>query len=79
MSAQKGINGGGAAGASTMGGADACRSALAAPEAIRARKAPGRTRTATRRDDDTTLPRMSGDAGLLMSTTTSEAESCDVT
>jgi len=37
VSAQKGINGGGAAGASTMGGADACRSALAAPDAIRAR------------------------------------------
>jgi hypothetical protein len=32
------------------------------------------TRTPLRRDDDTTLPRMAGDAGLLMSTTTSELE-----
>ncbi len=32
------------------------------------------TRTQSRRDDDTTLPRMAGDAGLLMSTTTSESE-----
>jgi hypothetical protein len=38
------------------------------------------SRTKSRRDDETTLPRMTGDAGLLMSTTTSEFETpCVVT
>ena len=32
------------------------------------------TRTPSIRDDETTLPRMTGDAGLLMSITTSESE-----
>ena len=32
------------------------------------------TRTQSIRDDETTLPRMTGDAGLLMSITTSESE-----
>jgi hypothetical protein len=32
------------------------------------------TRTPSRNDEETTLPRMTGDAGLLMSTTTSELE-----
>ena len=32
------------------------------------------TRTPPRRDDETTLPRMTGDAGLLTSTTTSALE-----
>ena len=36
-------------------------------------------RTQSRRDDETTLPRMTGDAGLLMSTTTSESEKCATT
>ena len=36
-------------------------------------------RTKSRRDDDTTLPRMTGDAGLLMSTTTSDLETHAVT
>ncbi|KOO34114.1 hypothetical protein Ctob_015799 [Chrysochromulina tobinii] len=37
------------------------------------------TRTPPRRDDETTLPRMTGDAGLLTSTTTSELESAAAT
>ena len=56
--------GGVAADASIMDGADA---------------ALGHTRTPSRRDDDTTLPRMTGDAGLLMSTTTSELENSAAT
>jgi len=56
-----------------------CGRKRGAPDAIRARKAPGRTRTWSRRDDDTTLPRMTGDAGLLISTTTSESDPCAVT
>ena len=52
-----------------MDGADAS----AAPEAICATRLRA-SRTSFRRDDDTTLPRMTGDAGLLMSTTTSELE-----
>ena len=32
------------------------------------------TRTPPRRDDETTLPRMTGDAGLLTSITTSASE-----
>ena len=31
------------------------------------------------RDEETTLPLMTGDAGLLMSTTTSESDNCPVT
>ena len=57
-----------------MDGADAS----AAPEAICATRLRA-SRTSFRRDDDTTLPRMSGDAGLLMSTTTSESEERAVT
>jgi hypothetical protein len=57
-----------------MEGADAS----AAPDAIRARgrgrKIGSRARTPSRRDDETTLPRTAGDAGLLMSTTTSESD-----
>jgi hypothetical protein len=52
-----------------MGGTDAS----AAPEAIRAPQLRA-SRTPSRRDDDTTLPRMTGVAGLLMSTTTSLLE-----
>ena len=37
------------------------------------------TRTPPRRDDETTLPRMTGDAGLLMSTTTSASDTCAAT
>ncbi len=33
-------------------------------------------RTRFMRDEETTLPWMTGDAGLLMSTTTSELDSC---
>jgi len=50
-----------------------------APDAISARKTPGRTRTPSRTVDETTLPRMTGDAGLLMSTTTSESDRYAVT
>ena len=55
-------------------GADACGVARGDPRPqLRA------TRTPSRRDDDTTLPRMTGDVGLLMSTTTSESDPCAVT
>ena len=65
----------GAADASMMDG----EGASAAPDAICTRETPDCTRTPSRRDDDTTLPRMTGDAGLLMSITTSELEYCPVT
>ena len=65
---------GGAADASIMDGADAC----ATPDAIRAPLL-WIARTPSRRDDDTTLPRMTGDAGLLISTTTSESDHAAVT
>ena len=68
-----GISGGGTAGASMMYGADA--------SATRRSAVPSQPRsqnwvalTPARRDDDTTLPRITGDAGLLMSTTVSELE-----
>jgi len=67
----KDISSGGVEGASTMDGADAS----AARGCIRSSGSQLRvTRTPSRRDDDTTLPRMTGDAGLLMSTTTSESD-----
>ena len=47
--------------------------AIMAPEANRVPRL-WVTRTPPRRDDETTLPRMTGDAGLLTSTTTSELE-----
>jgi hypothetical protein len=37
------------------------------------------SRTKSMRDDETTLPRMTGDAGLLMSITTSESELTPIT
>jgi len=68
-----GISGGGTAGASMMDGADA--------SATRRSAVPSQPRsqnwvalTPARRDDDTTLPRITGDAGLLMSNTVSELE-----
>ena len=76
MRVRKDISSGGAAGASTMDGADAS----AARGCIRSSGSQLRvTRTPSRRDDDATLPRMSGDAGLLMSTTTSESDKYAVT
>ena len=56
-----------------------CGRKRGAPDAMSARKALGCTRTESRRDDDTTLPRMTVDAGLLISTTTSESEFSAVT
>ncbi|KOO36136.1 hypothetical protein Ctob_016508 [Chrysochromulina tobinii] len=47
--------------------------AIMAPEANRAPRL-WVIRTPSRRDDETTLPRMAGDAGLLTSTTTSALE-----
>ncbi len=61
-------------GVSTMDGADKS----AAPDAIRAPQLRV-TRTLSRSDEETTLPRMTGDAGLLMSITTSESERCPTT
>ena len=52
--------------------------AIMAPEANRVPRL-WVTRTPPRRDDETTLPRMTGDAGLLTSTTTSELESAAAT
>jgi hypothetical protein len=37
------------------------------------------SRTKSMRDDETTLPRMTGDAGLLMSIATSESELTPIT
>ena len=48
-------------------------SIMDAPDAIRATLL-WVTRTPSIRDDDNTLPRMTGDAGLLTSITTSEFE-----
>ena len=57
-----------------MDGEGAC----AAPDAIRATLL-WVTRTWSIRDDDNTLPRMTGDAGLLTSITTSESDHAAVT
>ena len=52
--------------------------AIMAPEANHAPRL-WVTRTPSIRDDETTLPRMTGDAGLLMSTTTSASEAAAAT
>ena len=49
------------------------KDAIMAPEANRVPRL-WVTRTPSRRDDETTLPRMTGDTGLLTSTTTSASE-----
>ena len=69
MRAREGISGRWRRGrASVMDGADACRGARGHP---RPQLLAARTLFS---DDETTLPRMTGDVGLLMSTTTSELE-----